>query len=251
MQRPRVIPCLLLDGKRLVKTMRFAAPLYLGDPVNTVRILNDKEVDELVVLDITARRRGQIQHRLIRQLAGECFMPLCVGGGVRSVDDFRTLIHLGVEKVAVNTATVEDPDLLTHASRLFGRQAVLASIDVRRRADGRRTVHVDGGARDTGLDPVEHAQAVERRGAGEILVTSIDLEGTRAGYDLELVQAVAQAVDCPVVAHGGAGKVSDLSAAVSAGASAAAAGSLFSLYGAHRAVLITYPDRATRDSLVL
>jgi cyclase len=240
---PRVIPCLLLDGPRLVKTTRFADPVYLGDPVNTVRILSDKQVDELIVLDIGSRSGGALQYDLLRQLAGECFMPLCVGGGVNDVQQFRTLVHLGVEKVAVNTAAVQNPGLVTEASRLFGRQAVAVSIDVRVNAQGRQTVHVDGGRRDTGLDPLQHAREAERLGAGELLLTSVDREGTRKGYDLDLVARISAAVDCPVVAHGGAASMQSLAQAVAAGASAVAAGSLFSLYGPHRAALVTYPDR--------
>jgi cyclase len=247
---PRVIPCLLLKGTGLVKTRKFLDPVYVGDPINIVRILNDKEADELIILDTGAGQRGgDPPYALLRDLAGECFMPLCFGGGVRSLRQFRELIHLGVEKVSVNTAAVENPDMIGDAARLFGRQSVVVSIDVRRCADGRSTVHTMGGRQDTGLDPVVHAQEVSRRGAGEILLTCIDREGMNSGYDIDLVRAVSESVECPVVAHGGARSVADLRQAVRAGASAVAAGTLFVLYGPMRAVLVSYPDRETRAKL--
>lgn len=242
---------LLLRGQGLWKTARFQDPTYVGDPINAVRLFNDKEVDELVLLDIGAAgsRVDRIPYDLLKDVAGECFMPLCFGGGIRTVEQVRRLVHLGVEKVALNTAAVDSPDLVRDSARLFGRQAVLGSIDVRARPDGVGTVHVDGGRRDTGLDPVEHARRLVADGAGEILLTSIDREGSRTGLDLDLVARVSASVDVPVVAHGGAGSVQDLAAGVRAGASAVAAGSLFVHYGRHRAVLVTYLEPGDRDLL--
>lgn len=250
-ERPRIIPVLLLRGTGLYKTTRFSDATYVGDPINAVRVFNDKEVDELVVLDIgsAGSSQDQIPYALLKDVAGECFMPLCFGGGIRSVDQVRRLVHLGVEKVALNTGAVDSPDLVRESARLFGRQAVVGSIDVRTRADGRATVHVNGGRRDTGLDPVAHAQQLVADGAGEILLTSVDREGTRSGLDVELVARVSASVDVPVVAHGGAGSVSDLAAALRSGASAVAAGSLFVHYGKYRAVLITYVEAGDRDVL--
>lgn len=250
MDRPRVIPCLLLDGEGLYKTTRFADPSYVGDPINTIRIFNDKEVDEAVLLNIgTARRGGDPPYALLRDLAGECFMPLCYGGGVRSTEQVRRLIQLGVEKVAVNTAAVERPAIVEEAAALLGSQSVVVSIDVRRDREGRPSVTTHAGSSSTELDPVEHARRAEALGAGEILLTAVDREGTRTGFDLDLIAGVSQAVGIPVVAHGGAATTGDLRAAVRAGASAVAAGSLHVHRGRERAVLITYPDHEARAAL--
>ena len=239
----RVIPCLLLRNQGLVKTVKFRQPKYLGDPINVVRIFNDKEVDELVLLDITAtpERRGP-QFDFIADLASECFMPLAYGGGVRSVDDVKRLCSLGVEKVAVNTHAVAHPEFVTAAAGVVGSSSVIVSIDVRRDFWGRYRVYTNGGRVATGLDPVVHAVEMERRGAGEILLNSIDRDGTMQGYDLDLIRRVTQAVGVPVVACGGAGRVEHLAAAVQqGGAAAAGAGSMFVFKGPHRAVLISYP----------
>ena len=251
MLRTRVIPCLLLRNRGLVKTVRFAKPAYVGDPVNTVRIFNEKEVDELVVLDITAacERRGP-QNELLREIASECFMPLTYGGGVRTLEEMHALFQLGVEKVVLGTSAFEDPSLVERAAARFGSQAVLVSIDVKQRRRmlglhaGEKGVFVRNARDDTGLDPVSAARLMEQRGAGELLLTSADRDGTMGGYDLELVAQVCAAVHMPVIACGGAGSVSDLGAAVHAGASGAAAGSLFVYQGKNRAVLINFPARA-------
>jgi imidazole glycerol-phosphate synthase subunit HisF len=239
----RVIPCLLLRSQGLVKTVRFRQPKYLGDPINVVRIFNDKEVDELVLLDITATPEGRgPQFGFIADLASECFMPLSYGGGVRSVDDVSRLCGLGVEKVAVNTRAVEHPEFVSAAAAVVGSSSVIVSIDVKRDFWGRYRVYTNGGRVATGLDPVVHAVEMERRGAGEILLNSIDRDGTMEGYDLDLIRRVTQAVGVPVVACGGAGRVEDLAAAVQqGGAAAAGAGSMFVFTGPHRAVLISYP----------
>lgn len=241
----RLIPCLLLKGRGLVKTRRFKDPLYLGDPFNIVRVFNEKEVDELCLLDVEATRSGRPPNfDLLREIADECFMPMAYGGGIASYDDCARLFALGFEKVVINTRAVLDPSLPERVASAFGSQAVVASIDVRRGDDGPR-VWIEGGRRPTGLDPVELARRLADGGAGEILLTSIDREGTGAGYDLELIRSVASAVDVPVIAHGGAGSLADLAAGVrEGGASAVAAGSLCVLYGRHRAVLINPPSQA-------
>lgn len=245
MLQKRAIPCLLLKGRGFVKTVRFRNPVYLGDPINIVRLFNDKEADELIVLDITATlERRPPQYDVIATLTSECFMPLCYGGGVRNIEDMRTLFSLGIEKVAINTMGVEDPELITRAANMFGSQAVVASIDVKRDWLGRRRVHTTSGRKNTGLDPVSLAGEFERRGAGEIILNSVDRDGTMAGYDVDVIRDVAAAVNIPVIACGGAGRTEDLASAVFAGASAAAAGSLFVYQGPHRAVLINYPSGA-------
>jgi cyclase len=237
-----VIPVLLLWRGGLYKTVRFAAPTYVGDPVNVSKIFNDKGVDELILLDIgQARTRTPLALDMIEAVAEECFMPLCYGGGVRSLSDMQALYALGVEKIALNTAAVETPDLVKHAAREFGSQSVVVSIDVKQSSGGPLTVHTHGGLRDTGLDPVGHAKQVEELGAGEIMVTSIDREGTRAGIDIALTKAVSDAVHIPIIAHGGAGTAAHAVEAIDAGgASAIAAGSLFVLVEPYRAVLPTY-----------
>ena len=239
-----MIPCLLLDGGGLVKTVRFKSPRYLGDPLNAVRIFNEKEVDELLLLDIRAwRGAGSIAWELVGKIATECFMPVCYGGGVTTLDQFRRLFAGGVEKVAINTAALERPELIGAAAREFGSQAVVVAIDVRKRFFGGAGAVSRGGSRWSGKDPVAWAREAEQAGAGELLLTSVDRDGTRRGYDLELVRAVTAAVRIPVIACGGAGSLTDLRAALDAGASAMAAGSLFVFHGPHQAVLITYPER--------
>jgi cyclase len=226
-----------------VKTVKFRDPKYLGDPINVVRIFNDKEVDELVLLDITATPEGrEPQFEYIAMLATECFMPLCYGGGVRTVEQVKRLCGLGVEKVAVNSYAVEHPEFVTAAADVVGSSSVIVSIDVKRDFWGRYRVYTHGGRVATGLNPADHAVEMERRGAGEILLNSIDRDGTMQGYDLDLIRAVAGRVGVPVVACGGAGSVEHLAQAVrDAGAAAAGAGSMFVFTGPHRAVLISYP----------
>lgn len=250
MLRPRIIPCLLLQEAGLVKTIRFAEPKYVGDPVHAVRLFNDLEVDELVLLDIRATREGrEPAFERIGEIVEETFMPVACGGGIRSLAQAERLLRLGVEKVVVTSAFAERPSLLRELADAFGSQSVVAGIDVRRGWLGRARVAVDGGSKSTGLDPVILARRAVEEGAGEILLTSIDRDGTRAGYDLALIGEIAGAVGVPVVASGGAGSLADLRAAIAAGASAAAAGSLFVLKGPHRAVLISYPGAAELEAL--
>ncbi len=248
--RPRVIPCLLLRGRGLVKTVGFKAPRYIGDPINAVRIFNEKDVDELVVLDITASVEDHAPPvNFVRELAAECFMPLAYGGGVQNVSAAESLFAAGVEKVVVNTAAVERPGVIEELSRRFGSQSVVASIDVGRSFWGRERVVIRSGRTATRLSPVDHARAVESRGAGEIFLTSVPRDGTGTGYDLDLIKRVSSAVTVPVVACGGAGRVEHLAEAVRAGASAAAAGSLFVFSGRRNAVLINYPSPDELDAV--
>jgi cyclase len=242
---PRVIPCLLLRGSGLVKTVRFAEPKYVGDMINAVRIFNDKECDEIIILDIAGYERpGKINWDLVTKTASEAFMPMCYGGGVTTVDEIKRLLKAGIEKVAINSAAHDNPALIETAAKAFGSQAVVAGIDVRKSFMGKYVVVSHSGKRKHALDAVSWAKAVESAGAGEILLTSVDKDGTRGGYDIELVRQVTSAVRIPVIACGGAGKVQHFAEAIDAGASACAAGSLFVFHGPHRAVLITYPGRA-------
>lgn len=242
----RVIPCLLLQDQGLVKTRRFSRPVYVGDPVNAIRIFNEKYVDELVLLDITASRTGaEPDFAMIERIAGECFMPLCYGGGIRSVEQARRLVACGVEKIAVNSTAIERPAFLTELASELGSSSVVAAIDTKRSLFGRERVYHPGRRRLTALDPVTHARALVAAGAGEIFLNSVDRDGTSLGYDIDLIDRMTTAVGVPVVACGGASDLGDMRAAVDAGAAAAAAGSLFVFYGPHRAVLINYPDYET------
>lgn len=241
----RVIPCLLLQDGGLVKTRRFGPARYVGDPINAIRIFNEKYVDELVLLDIQASRTGaQPDYDLIARIAGECFMPLCYGGGIRTLEQARRIVACGVEKIAVNSMAIERPDLLRELSDELGASSVVASIDVKRDLFGRERVFDPGRRRTTRLDPVAHARAVVEAGAGEIFLNNVDRDGEFCGFDVDLIRRTTQAVNVPVVACGGAGRLEDMRAAVAAGASAAAAGSMFVFYGPHRAVLINYPSYA-------
>lgn len=241
----RVIPCLLLQGSGLVKTVRFGNPTYLGDPRNTVKIFNEKEVDELILLDIAATREGRGPNlQLLSELTSECFMPLAYGGGIKSLDDVERIIRLGVEKVSINSLAVESPEFVKQAAERFGSQSIVVSIDVKRGMFGRYEVFTRGGTGRCGLDPIGLAKRMEDLGAGELLLNSIDRDGTMRGYDLELIHQVSGAVGIPVIACGGAGSLEDLAAAIKqGGAAAAAAGSLFVFHGRHRAVLISFPVR--------
>ena len=227
MIQARVIPALLLKGQGLVKTVKFKEPKYLGDPINVVRIFNDKEVDEIVLLDITATPAKRGPHfAMLKNIASEAFIPLAYGGGIRSMDDVHTLLGIGIEKLILNTSAVENPALVHEIADHAGSQAVVVSMDVKK----------------NGLDPVKHAVEMEKVGAGEIFVNSIDRDGMMQGYDIELVKKIADAVSVPVVACGGAGNLDHVAEVIKQGhASAAAAGSIFVFQGPLRGVLISYP----------
>lgn len=252
MLRPRIIPTLLLRDESLVKTVQFGQFSYIGDPVNTVRIFNELEVDELAFLDISATLDGRSPNLdLLHDIANECFMPLSYGGGIRTLDHARAILNVGIEKVVVNSSTHADPPLINLLADHFGSQAVIASIDVKRGARGKPTVHTRSGTFDTGQDPVDWARDLERRGAGEILLTSIEREGTWTGYDLDLVEAVSSSITIPLIANGGAGSVADIGEAIHvAGASAAAVGSMVVYQKRGMGVLVNFPDRHTLDAVL-
>jgi cyclase len=252
MLRPRITPCLLLSKGGLVKTVRFAAPKYVGDPINAVKIFNEKEADELIVLDIDASAEGRAPNeRLISQFAVECRMPLCYGGGITTVEQVRRIIGLGVEKVSISAAAAGTPDLIGSAAREVGSQSVVVVLDVRRSPKGAYEVFTHNGRRTTGRDVVTAAREAEERGAGEIVVNSIDRDGTMAGYDLELARLVRQATRLPMTVLGGAGSLAHLAALVEAcGVVGAAAGSLFVFKGAYKAVLINYPSPSQKEDLI-
>jgi cyclase len=250
MLRTRVIPTLLLRGESLVKTVRFGKFTYVGDPCNTVRIFNELEVDELLFLDITASREKRAPNlKVLADIANECFMPLGYGGGIRSLDNAKAVFDIGFEKVAINTQAENNPTLISDIAGHFGSQAVISAIDVKTGMFGRQTVRTLSGKSDARRDPVAWAKEVERMGAGEILLTSIDREGTWEGFDLDLVKRVADAVSIPVIAHGGAGKVEHIRQVVkNANASAVALGSMVVFQKKGMGVLVNFPDQKHLDN---
>jgi cyclase len=244
---PRVIPLLLLRHESLVKTKCFKNFTYVGDPCNTVRIFNELEVDELFFVDIAASNecRGP-NFKMLRDIANECFMPLGYGGGIASIDDAKAVFDIGFEKVSLNTNALTNPSLISEIAALFGSQAVVVSIDVRSAAQGGPSVWMENGTLNTRKNPVDWAQQVERMGAGEILLTAIEREGSWCGCDLDLISSVADAVSVPVIAHGGVGTIEHIGQAVHvAGASAVALGSMVVFQKEGMGVLVHYPDRAS------
>ena len=245
--RTRVIPVLLLQGLGLVKTIKYKAPRYIGDPINSVRIFNEKEVDEIVFLDISAsvERRGP-NFELLKNISEEAFMPMAYGGGINSLDEIKNLFRLGFEKVVLNSCCYENSKLISEAADIFGSQSVVVSVDVKRDIFGQPKLFSHSGTKKQRIDLVSHCCEIERRGAGEIMINSIDFDGTKKGYDLKVLKRVSEQISIPVIANSGAGSIDDFKKAVElGGASAVAAGSLFVFVGKHDAVLINYPDRET------
>lgn len=246
----RVIPALLLDQGGLVKTRRFREPKYVGDPINAIKIFNDKEVDELVVLDIGASRLNKKpDYDLISQFASECFMPLAYGGGINTIEQARKLFSLGVEKIILQSAVLSDTSLIAQIAERFGVQSVVASIDIKRNWRGNPKVWASKERKKLSENWLELAKRLIEAGAGEILLNSVDNDGMQQGYDLDLISTLSQQIDVPLIALGGAGALDHLKSAVDAGASAVAAGSLFVFQGPHRAVLISYPRYAELEKL--
>jgi cyclase len=248
---PRIIPVLLLEDGGLVKTTRFAAPRYVGDPINAVRIFNEKQADELVLLDIHATVQGRgPAFEEIEAIVSEAFMPLAYGGGVRDLATATSLIQIGIEKVIVNALADEEPDEVRHIADRLGSSTLVVGIDALRVAPGVYEATTRNATHRTGFDIRRRAEEAAGLGAGELLLNSVDRDGTMTGYDLELLRLVTSVVGVPVVACGGAGSMADLASAVrDGGAAAAAAGSFFVFHGRHRAVLITYPSYADRAGL--
>lgn len=244
MKRIRVIPVLLLHRSGVYKTVRFSRPVYIGDPVNAVKIFNEKEVDELIVLDFMASREGAPpDFAKLEDIASEAFMPMGYGGGIRSVDEMRRIIFCGYEKVIVNSAACRNQGIIHEGARLLGSQSVVVSIDYRKNLFGRNKVYVEGGKVSTSIDPVTFAIKMEELGAGELILHSIDRDGTYSSYDTEMIANVSEAVSIPVIACGGAARLEDFRAAVDAGASAVAAGSIFVYRGNTKGILLNYPSQ--------
>lgn len=239
----RLIPCLLLDHGRLVKTKQFNNPHYIGDPMNAVKIFNDKEVDELIFLDIRATKENRRpDFAYLQKIAEHCFMPLCYGGGVSYIEDIRNLFKIGFEKVAINTNAFLNENLIKKAVELFGSQSIVGSVDVGKDIFGKKVVKIINGKKNIKRKPLDYVKWLEEAGTGEILLNSITHDGMMKGYDYELIEEISHSVKIPVIACGGAGSLEDCKEAINCGASAAAAGSIFVFWGANKAVLINYPE---------
>jgi imidazole glycerol-phosphate synthase subunit HisF len=242
MLRHRVIPVLLIKNDSLIKTTRFKDPVYIGDPMNSVKIFNEKEVDELVLLDITATKNNmEPNYERIKEIVTEAFMPIGYGGGINKIVHIENLFKLGVEKVILNTASIINPNIIAQATQIFGSQSIVVSIDVKKDFWGKNKIFTHSGTKKQNTDISSFLKKTEDAGAGEIFINSIDRDGTMSGYDIELVRLVCSNVNLPVIACGGAGNLYDFSKAIDAGASAVAAGAMFVFQGVYRAVLLSYP----------
>ena len=245
MLKPRVIPCLLIKNKGLVKSTKFSDPKYVGDPINAVKIFNEKGADELMVIDIDATKESrEPDYQMIKNLAAECRMPLCYGGGVRTIDHFKEIIGLGVEKVSISSEAVKNPEIIKTASEIVGSQSVVVVIDVRKRKlINNYHQYIWNGSKSTGNNVLSFAKECESLGAGEIVINSIDRDGTMKGYDFNLVKQLKENINIPMTILGGASSLADISELFqSFGLIGAAAGSLFVFKGKYRAVLINYPN---------
>ena len=252
MLRTRIIPCLLLRNESLVKTTRFSKFGYIGDPINTCRIFNELEVDELVFLDITASRQKRPPNfNILQEISNECFMPLSYGGGICDIVTAERIFQIGFEKIVLNTFPFGNPDIIAELARAFGSQSVIVAIDVKKNMWGKYHTYSLSGTVNQKRNPVEWAREMESRGAGEILLTSIDREGTWQGFDVELIQMVSDAVDVPVIAHGGAGDIEHIEAAVRQGhASAVALGSMVVFQARGMGVLVNFPNKTDLEKVL-
>jgi cyclase len=251
MLKNRVIPSLLLKNGGLVKTTKFKDPKYVGDPINAIKIFNEKQVDELMVLDITASKEGrEPNYSLIEQFAGECFMPLAYGGGIRTVEQAKRLFASGVEKICLQTAALENPGLVTELADRFGSQSVMVSLDIKKNWLGNPQVFSASREKTLSTNWLDLLHQLIKAGAGEVLLNAVDKDGTLSGPDLDLIQKASKAIEVPLIAVGGISSLDDIKAAVNVGASGVAAGAFFVYYGPHRAVLITYPKYEELENLL-
>ncbi len=252
MLRPRIIPCLLVKNKGLVKTVNFDHPKYVGDPINAVRIFNEKQTDELMVLEIDASaEKREPDYKMIEHWASECRMPLSYGGGIKNIDQALRIFSLGVEKVALSSAAIENPKLISEIATQVGSQSVVVVLDVKKKLFGGYEVHTYNGKKYTGKNPVDLAKQFEDLGAGEIVINSIDHDGVMKGYDLALIEKVRKAITLPLTVLGGAGSLKDIGELIKKfGVIGAAAGSLFVFKGVYKAVLINYPNPEEKDILI-
>lgn len=247
---PRVIPILLIDGERLVKTRRFRSPVYLGDPLNVIRIFNEKEVDEIIVLDIGASLRGVGPNlTFLKELASECFIPVTYGGGISNVDDASRVFESGIEKISIQSAAFFEPKIIYELSRRYGSQAVVVSFDINKDWFGHKKLMISSRKQAVRGNWLEHLRIAAAEGAGEVLLGSIPNDGEMRGLDLGLIEEASKILDVPLIAVGGVGSFSDIVSGIKAGADAVACGSFFVFNGPHRAVLISYPEREKIDGL--
>jgi cyclase len=251
MLRPRIIPSLLLHDKGLVKTVNFKSPRYVGDPINAVRIFNEKEVDELAFFDIDATvLNKEPDYILIEKLANQSRMPLCYGGGVKTVEQAQKIFSLGIEKIALSSAVVQNPNLVTQIAQRVGSQSVIVVLDIKKKLFGGYEVYTHNGKKATGINPIKFAQQLEALGAGELVINSIDQDGIMKGYDLNLIDKVVENISIPVTVLGGAGSLKDIEAVIEKnGVIGVAAGSLFVFRGPYKAVLINYPNQEEKNNL--
>lgn len=252
MLRPRIIPCLLVHDKGLVKTVKFKDPKYVGDPINAVRIFNEKYVDELSVFDIDASVLNRApDYKMIENLAAECRMPLCYGGGVKTAEQAQHIFSLGVEKIAISSAAVNDPMLVSRIAERVGNQSVVVVIDVKKKLLGGYEVYINNGKKGTGKNPFELAKQVQKYGAGEVVINFIDNDGMMKGYDMNLAEKMRESITLPLTVLGGAGSLDDIGQLISQfGIIGASAGSLFVFKGVYKAVLINYPSSEEKDALI-
>lgn len=252
MLKPRIIPCLLVHNKGLVKTVSFKSPKYVGDPINAVRIFNEKESDELMVLDIDASAIGsEPDYAMIEKLASECRMPLCYGGGIKTVEQAQRIFSLGVEKVAVSSAAMADPYLITRIAERVGTQSAVVVLDVKKKLLGGYEVVTHNGKKSTGKNPFEMAALFQKNGAGEIVINSVDADGQMKGYDMVLAEKVRREISVPLTILGGAGTIDDIGQLINKfGIIGASAGSLFVFRGLYKAVLINYPAAEAKADLL-
>ena len=250
---PRIIPCLLVHNKGLVKTVKFSNPKYVGDPINAVKIFNEKEVDELMVVDIDATvDKREPDYKMIENLAVECRMPLCYGGGIKTVQQANQIFSLGVEKIAISSIALENPNIITQIAERVGNQSVIVVMDVKKKLFGTKyEIWTHNSTKNSGKDPVEFAKQCEALGAGEIIINSIDQDGIMKGYDLFLIDKIRESISLPITILGGAGSLDDIGVLIKKhGIIGAAAGSLFVFKGKYKAVLINYPNRDEKEALI-
>lgn len=251
MLRPRIIPSLLIHDKGLVKTVNFKNPKYVGDPINAVKIFNEKEVDELAIFDIDATVNGQEpDYGLIERIANQSRMPLCYGGGVKTLEQAQKIFSLGIEKIALSSAVIENPNLITEIANRVGAQSVIVVLDVKKKLFGGYEVYTHNGKKSTGINPIKFAEEAQKLGAGEIIINSIDQDGVMKGYDMNLIDRVREKISLPLTVLGGAGTLNDIKKVIEKhGIIGVAAGSLFVFKGVYKAVLINYPSKVEKESL--
>lgn len=244
MLKNRVIPTLLLKNGGLVKTTCFKKPVYIGDPINAVRIFNDKEVDELILLEISATvEKKEPEYHKIKEIVEEAFMPIGYGGGIKSIEQIEQLFRIGIEKVVINSSAYSDEQLIRESAKIFGSQSIVLSIDVKKNIFGQYLLFSHSGSKKQKKDIVSYVHKMQEYGVGEIILNSIDRDGTMKGYDLSLIKAITHGLEIPLIASGGAGEIKHFVEAIKHGASAVAAGAMFVFQGVHRAVLISYIDK--------